>query len=108
MNFELVKNTLVKEAENNGLSEYDVFFMESESKGVETLKDEVSSVSSGVNGGICFRCIVDGHIGCASTELLDEKEMKELVLRAIANAKSIESDDEAVIYGGSEKYDKVT
>lgn len=107
MNFNAVKDILVREAKNAGLDKYDVFFMESEGKSAETLKDEISSFSLSVNGGICFRCIVDGHIGSASTELLTEEEMRSLVLRAIDSAKYVESDDEPVIYEGAEDYAKI-
>ncbi len=107
MNFDSVKDILVREAKNAGLDKYDVFFMESEGKSAETLKDEISSFSLSVNGGICFRCIVDGHIGSASTELLNEDEMRSLVYRAIENAKNIESDDEPIIYEGADDYAKI-
>ena len=104
MNFDAVKEALIAEAQRLGLQEYDVFFMESESSSTETLKDEISSFSSGVGGGVCFRCIVGGHMGCASTELLTEEEMKALVARAVANAEVIENRDEPIIFEGSEQY----
>jgi PmbA protein len=78
--------------------------MENEGISTETLKGEISSFSSEVSGGICFRCIVDGKMGRASTELFTDEEMAELVQRAMSNAKYIESDDKAVIYAGAEKY----
>jgi len=106
MNFDAVKNSLTEYANKAGLSEYEIYFMESDGISTETLKGEISSFSSEVSGGICFRCIVDGHIGNASTELFTETEMKELVKRAIENAKNIESDDVAIIYSGSKDYQK--
>ena len=108
MNFEAVKASLVAEAERLEIQEYDVFFMESESRSTETLKDEISSFSCGVSGGVAFRCVVDGHMGCASTECLTEEEMKALVCRAFDNAKNLESKDEAVIFEGSKEYPKVS
>ena len=104
MNFDAVKNSLVAEAKRAGLEEYEVYFMESSGTSAETLKGEISSFSSEVSGGISFRCIVGGKMGSASTELFSDDEMKALVARAIENAKNIESDDKAVIFGGSEKY----
>ena len=47
MNFDAVKSVLIAEADRLGLAEYDVFFMESVSGSTETLKDEISSFSSG-------------------------------------------------------------
>lgn len=105
MNFDIVKNKLIEEAQNAGLAEYEIYFMESEGISTETLKGEISSFSSEVSGGISFRCIVNGHIGRAATELFTDSEMKALVERAINNAKYIENDDKAVIYAGAERYE---
>ncbi len=107
MNFDAVKNSLIEEAKSAGLEEYEVFFMEGSAISAETLKGEISSFTSEVSGGICFRCIVDGHFGSAATELFTDDEMKKLVKRAIENAKNIESDDKAIIYKGAESYAKI-
>ena len=108
MNFDAVKSALVAEAERLGLHEYDVFFMERESCSTETLKDEISSFSSGVGGGVGFRCIVNGQMGCASTELLCEEEMRAIVSRAAANATMLENRDEPMIFEGSAHYETPT
>ena len=107
MNFDAVKDCLIAEANRVGLDEYEVFFMESSERSTETLKDEISSFSSGVGGGVCFRCVVNGHMGSASTELLTEEEMKALVRRAMEGATIIENDDKAILFGGSEHYETV-
>ena len=107
MKFDEVKDFLIAEAERLGLAEYEVYYMESADMNAETLKDEISSFSSGVRGGVCFRCIVDGHMGSASGELLEKNEMIALVARAVENAKNIESDDKAILYKGSDSYAEV-
>ena len=108
MKFDDVKNILIEEADRLGLENYEVYYMESTSISAATLKDEISSFSSGVQGGVCFRCIVDGHMGSASGELFEADEMKALVARAIENAKNIESDDKAILFSGSDSYVKIT
>ena len=108
MDFYSVKNYLFEAAEKAGLKEYEVYFMESSGVSAETLKDEISSFSSAVSGGICFRCIVNGRMGSASSELLEAEEMSALVERAINNAKYIENDDKAIIFKGSESYENVS
>lgn len=107
MNFDAVKDALIAEAKQAGLTEYEVYFMESSDMSAETLKDEISSFSSGVRGGVSFRCVVNGRMGSAATELLEEREMRALVARAIENAKYIESDDRAILFEGSEAYAEV-
>lgn len=104
MEFQKIKEVLVAEADRAGLSEYEIYFMESGSMSAETLKDEISSFSSGVRGGVSFRCIVNGRLGSAATELMEENEMRELVERAVRNAGVIESDDPVIFYDGDEAY----
>ncbi len=106
MNFENLKKTLFDAARAAGLEEYEIFYTSDSSVSAETLKDEISAFAYGVSGGVCFRCVVDGRIGAASSELLTEEEMKALVRRAVSNARNIESDDPAVIFEGSESYGK--
>ncbi len=104
MNFEVLKNCLINEAKKAGLDEYELFFDEGSEISTETLKGEISSFSSRTAGGIGFRCIVDGKMGIANTQLFEECEMAELVARAIENAKNIENTDKVFIFGGSDSY----
>ena len=107
MNFELLKDALVEAASRQGISEYEIYAQVGESISAETLQDEISSFSSGVGGGICFRCIVDGKMGYASSEESDPSAMEALVERACSNARCIDSDDEVFIFSGSDHYDRV-
>ena len=83
MKFDAVKDCLIAEANRAGLAEYEVYFMETSGISAETLKDEISSFSSGVGGGVSFRCVVNGRMGCAATELLTEEEAKDTVIDEI-------------------------
>lgn len=104
MRFEEMKEALIRAAKNAGLTEYEIFYQADESISAETLKDEISSFASGVSGGVCFRCIVNGKMGMASSELMREDVMEELVAKAISNAACIDSDDEVFIFEGSPSY----
>lgn len=108
MNFEPMKQRLMAAAERAGLKEYEIYAMSDVNMSAEALHREISAFSSGESGGISFRCIVDGKMGYASSELLDEAEMDALVDRAMDNAHNIENDDEVFIYQGSEHYESVT
>ncbi len=107
MSFEQMKDALVAAAERAGLEQYEIYFEQDETVSVETLKEEISSFSSGVSGGISFRCVVGGKMGYASGELMTPEAMEELVSRAVSNAKCIDSTDEAVIFTGSPRYETV-
>lgn len=108
MNFENLKKHLFDAANAAGLEEYEIFYTSDSSVSAETLKDEISAFAYGVSGGVCFRCVVDGKIGAASSELFTEDEMKALVLRAVSNAKNTECDDPATIFAGSDKYESTS
>ncbi len=107
MNFEQMKHDLVAAAQRAGLTEYEIYATSSRDISAEALKHEISGFSSGVSGGISFRCIVNGKMGYASSERLTREEMEALVDRAIDNANNIESDDQTVIFQGSEHYEEV-
>ena len=106
MDFNAIKKAVADTASKLGLSEYELYYVQDSSVSAETLKHEISALSSAVSGGVCFRCVVDGKMGYASSELMDPDEMEALVIRAASNAKYVESDDGGVIFAGSEKYEK--
>ncbi len=85
-NFDAIKKALVSAAEAAGIGEYEIYYQSVSSIDAETLKDELSSFSSGVSGGICFRCVVDGHMGYASTEVMEPSEMAALGRSPFATA----------------------
>ncbi len=107
MIFEQMKNALVAAATEAGIEQYEIYYQVGESISAETLKDDISAFSSSVSGGICFRCIVDGKMGYASSELLTEDAMQELVKNAVSNAACIDSEDEVFIFEGSPEYAKI-
>lgn len=106
MGFENVRSSLISAASEAGLDQYEIYYMHEESISAETLKDEISAFSSSAQGGVSFRCIRDRKMGYASSELLDDGEMRELVKRAISNAENMDSDTDSEIFAGSERYNE--
>lgn len=104
MKFDEVKSALIDAAAQAGLCEYEIYYMQDTSISASTLKDEIASFSSGVGGGVSFRCIWEGKMGYASSELLEVEEMRELVKRAISNAENMDGDDTPEIFAGSAEY----
>lgn len=104
MNYELLKSAIENEAKAQGLAEYEIYYMANEELSVDTLNREPNSFSSGNSGGICLRVLHDGKIGYASSELMEEEEMRSLVSRAKANALATEKPDTVGIFKGSESY----
>ena len=107
MNFDALKSILEEALALEGLSEYEIYYMSDSSTSVSTLNKEVNSFSSGENGGLCLRVLVDGKMGYASTELMTESEMKDLPARAKSNALATEKPDTVGIFAGSATYEDV-
>lgn len=105
MNYELLKSVIENEAKLQGVTEYEIYYMSSSELSIDTLNKEPNSFSSGVSGGICLKVVHDGKLGYASSELMEEEEMKSLVSRAKSNAESTEKPDTAGIFKGSEHYE---
>ena len=106
MNFNTLKTAIKNAAEKHGVKEYEIYYMSSSDISVGTLNNEISNFSSGLTGGLCLRLVMDGKMGYASTELMEEAEMESLVERAIENAKYTEKEDTVGIFTGSEFYEK--
>lgn len=103
--FEPLKKAAREAAEALGITEYELYYVESASISAETYRDEISAFSNSVGGTLSFRCIVGGKVGYASTALLTEDEVKALVSRAADNSALIEKDEKAIIFGGAKPED---
>ena len=106
MDFNALKAAIQNAAKKLGVTEYEIYYMSSSDISVDTLNNEISNFSSGLAGGLCLRLVMDGKMGYASTELMEEAEMENLVERAIENAKYTEKEDTVGIFAGSASYEK--
>ena len=104
MNYDSLKSVIENEARLQGITEYEIYYMSSSELSIDTLNKEPNSFSSGVSGGICLKVVHDGKLGYASSELMEEEEMKSLVSRAKSNAESTEKPDTVGIFKGSDHY----
>lgn len=104
--FDKMKKVLTSALKEAGATEYEIYYMSGAESSVATLNRQVNSSTLTKNGGLCLRVLKDGKMGYASTELLTEQEMIELVDRAISNAAAVEKLDTVGIYGGSESYEE--
>ena len=107
MNFSEIQEILADAAKKQGITRYDVYYVKNNSVSVETFKDEISSFGSENSIGLCFRCLIDGKFGYASSEKITREELSALVAKAAENAAYIEADDEAILFAGSPAYRKV-
>lgn len=104
MDFVAFKLAVIAAAEKQGITEYELYYKASESTTVSVYQHEIDQFSSSEDGGVCFRCIVDGKMGYASTEALDEIQAAQIVARAADNARTLESEDPAFLGEGGQVY----
>ena len=104
MNYQEFKNAVIAVATKKNVADYELYYTESAETQTEIFKTEVKGFTSSNRLGVCFRCLVDGKMGYASTEHLSEEEAQSLVARALDNAISIESDEQSFIHTKGDTY----
>lgn len=104
MNYQEFKQAVIDFAAQQNITDYELYYSKSDSTEIETFQTQVKGFSTNSSMGICFRCIIDGQTGYASTENLTEAEAHALVLRAVENAKSIENETTSFIHVKGDAY----
>lgn len=104
MTYQEFKEAVIRYAGENGIADYELYYEGGWSDSVEIYKEEVKGYTTEENMGVCFRCIIGGKAGYASTENLTEEEARSLVSRALENAGSIESEEECFIHKKGDSY----
>ena len=99
------QQAVIAAAQQLGLTDYELYFQFADGISVDIFgRDEIKEFSSATEGGVCFRCIVDGKMGYASTQLLSEESAADIVRRAVDNAKTLEKDDPVFLGEGGQSY----
>ena len=104
MNYQEFKQLVISYAQAENITDYELFYSKSDETSVEIFQTEVKGFNSANSMGICFRCIIDGQTGYASTENMTDEEAPSIVMRAIENAKSIESETASFIHTKGDTY----
>jgi len=104
MTYQEFKEAVAGIAGEMKVAEYELYYTESESTSVEIFQEEVKEYSTEGSMGVCFRCIVDGKAGYASTENLTLEEARSLVERAMENAEAIESEEACFLHKKGDAY----
>lgn len=102
---ERFKDAIAARCAQKGIAEYEVYYQLGESTNVGIFQQEIDRFTSSVDGGVCFRCVVDGRMGYASTESLDPAQAAGLVDRAADNAGVLECDDPVILGAGGQRYE---
>ena len=107
MDYQSFKAVVIAEAEAQGITEYELYYQFSAETSVGVFRDEINEFSSSEGGGVCFRCIVNGKMGYASTQALSESEAKAVVHRAADNAANLETEEQVFLCEGCKTYQEL-
>ena len=105
MTFNEFKQLVIAECASRGVSEYELYYQAGASTSVETFQHSINEFSSSYSGGVCFRCIVNGKMGYASTEDLSAEQAKAVVAKAVDNAVNLESEEAVFLGEGGQEYE---
>jgi len=107
MDFNVYKDKLFSAAAEAGFSDCEVYYSLSDSFEVMVFEGEVSNYEVNSTAGLSFRGLVNGKMGYAYTEAMEEADIKMLVEKAKESAEANESQDEKFIFAGSPSYHEV-
>lgn len=107
MTFNEFKNHVIAACEEMGITEYELYYSASESTSVETFRHEINEFTASRDGGVCFRCIVNGKMGYASTEDLSAEQAKAVVVKAADSAALLESEEMVFLGEGGQEYENL-
>ena len=104
MDFQSFKKAVIAKTEALGITEYELYYQAEESTSVSAFQHEMNQFTASTEGGVCFRCIVNGKMGYASTESLCYEEAEAIVERAKENALVLESEEPVFLCEGGKTY----
>lgn len=107
MDYNVFKEAVIAAAQAAGLTDYELYYQGSEDTTISAFGHEINEFSDSVSGGVCFRCVVNGKMGYASTEALNPENAATLVARAMDNAASLESDEPVFLCEGGKSYAQI-
>ena len=105
MDFNHFKELVIAKCAEMGITEYELYYQCGQSTSVDTFQHNVNEFTSSQEGGVCFRCIVNGKMGYASTEALNEVQAAAIVERAADNASVLEAEEQVFLGEGGQEYE---
>ncbi len=95
------------EGKNNGLKDMEVYYSTGSSLSLKVFQKELDGYSLSESEGLSLRGVYKGKMGYSYTEKVDETSIDQLVRDVAENATIIDSDDEEIIFEGSNDYKEV-
>ncbi len=105
MDYQAFKQAVIDCARELGIEEYELYYQSGSDTSIGVFMHEVNQFSASEGGGVCFRCIVNGKMGYASTQALSEEEARAIVKQAADNAAVLEADEQVFLCEGGKEYE---
>ncbi len=105
MDFNAFKDAVIAACADLGITEYELYYQAGESTSVDTFQHGINQFTASRDGGVCFRCIVNGKMGYASTEELSVRQARAVVTRAADNASVLEAEEAVFLGEGGQAYE---
>ncbi len=104
MDFQTFQQAVAAEAASLQVEEYELYYQVEESASASAFRHELTGFSAANEGGVCLRCLVNGKMGYASTQLLTQKSAQALVRRAADNAAVLETAEPEFLVEAGQSY----
>lgn len=98
---------LFEAAKDAGFEASEATCMSGDSFSVNVKDGQILDYSVSSSMGLGFRALVNGKMGYASTQVLDDEALELLIHGAAENAALIENEDEQFIFPGSQSYPEI-
>ncbi len=105
MTFNEFKELVIAACAEQGITEYELYYQVGSSTSVDTFQHSINEFTASRSGGLCFRCIVNGKMGYASTEELSAGQAKAVVAKAADNAANLEAEETVFLGEGGQEYE---
>jgi len=106
MKIEEFKDLVFKRAEELNLTEYELYYHQSDSMEINAFEQEIDQYSNNSEIGVSFRCVFNEKMGYSYTEKLNEEEAIAIVDHAKESSLYTENDDKQFIYDGNDEIDE--
>ena len=107
MDYIAFKEAVIAKCTEMGLTEYELYYQNAESTSIAAFQHEINQFTCSTEGGVCFRCIVNGKMGYASTEELSARQAAAIVEKAVDNASVLEAEEQVFLCEGGQTYQEL-
>ncbi len=99
-----LQELIILEAEKSGFTDVEIFIIKKEVFGCQVFNGEIDQYEIAEDNGLSFRGVINGKMGYAYTEKLDEASIPFLIENAKENAQILNDEEREEIFSGSNEY----